>query len=413
MTGLPPAGAGWPADLSGGPFPLAEVRPRYGTQSLADVLPSTLAVLGVPGAADPLGLTGPLAGVRRVAVLLVDGLGWYQIPIAAPYAPTLADLARSHGRPLTTGFPSTTPTSVVSLGTGAAPGEHGILGFRVNVPGTDRVLTHIRWAAPGASPGGEDSIPADPEPRLWQPLPTQFELARSAGVTVTVVSRPEYAGGGLTAAAYSGGEYWGASDADALASTMLSALAAGPGPTLVSGYHPDLDQQGHLCGVGSPPWRVAAAEVDRLVARLVDGLPADGALLVTADHGQLNVPPEHRFDLAADPRLRAGVQVVAGEPRVRYLHVRPGARDDVVAAWREVLGPAAWVATRDEAVAGGWFGRVPEAHLARVGDVVVACHGTYVVLASGTDSPMEARLIGFHGSHTAAEMTIPLLVVRG
>nr|MDT0662071.1 alkaline phosphatase family protein [Micromonospora sp. DSM 115978] len=397
MTG-PVAPPGWWAPAG----PLDVVRPRYGEASLADLLPSALAVLGVPGAVDRLGLTGRLDGVRRMAVLLVDGLGWYQLPVAAPHAPTLADLTAATAVPLTAGFPSTTPTSLVTLGTGAAPGAHGVLGFRVNVPGTDRVLNHIDW--PPA---------ADPDPRRWQPLPTQLELAQAAGVAVTVVSRPEYAGSGLTLAANSGGAYRGAAGVDALATEMLAALGAGPGPTLVSGYHPDVDQQGHLNGVDSAGWRTAVAAVDRLLGRLVAGLPTDAALLVTADHGQLDVPRRHRFDVADDARLRAGLRLVAGEPRVRYLHVRPGAVADVVAAWSEVLGEAAWVASRAEAVAAGWFGPVPEAHLARVGDVVVACHGSYAVLATGADSPLESRLVAYHGSWTATEMTIPLLVVRG
>lgn len=381
--------------------PLVTVHPRYGTGSLADVLPSALAVLGVPDAFDRLGLATQLSGVRRIALLLVDGLGWYQIPVAAPYAPTLADLAARCGRTLTAGFPSTTPTSLATLGTGAAPGGHGILGFRVRVPGTDRALTHIDW--PGSEP---------PDPYRWQPLSTQFELARAVGVAVTVVSRPEFAGSGLTLAANRGGDYRGASDLDALAAEMLAALRAGDGPTLVYGYHPDLDRHGHLAGVDSTSWRLAAAEVDRLLDQLVDGLPADAALLVTADHGQLNVPPEHRIDLDADPRLRAGVRMVTGEPRVRYLHVQPGAADDVVATWREVLGEAAWVATRQEAVAAGWFGPVPEEHLERIGDVVVACHGSYAVLATKADGPFVAKLVAYHGSCTAAEMVVPLLVVR-
>ena len=61
--------------------------------------------------------------------------------------------------------------------------------------------------------------------------------------------------------------------------------------------------------------------MDRLLDRLVSGLPADAAVLVTADHGQLNVPARaalrHRL---RDARLQAGVVAVAGEPRVRYLH---------------------------------------------------------------------------------------------
>lgn len=378
---------------------LAPVRPRYGAASLADVLPSALAVLGVPGAVDVLGLGEQLAGVRRIAVLLVDGMGWHNIPTAAPDAPLLAELA-TEARPLTAGFPSTTPTSLVSLGAGAAPGAHGVLGFRVNVPGTERVLTHIAW---------QD----EPDPLRWQPLTTQLERAAAAGVAVTSVTRPEFEGSGLTVAANRGGTFRGATGVDELAREMLAALAAGPGPVLVSGYHPDLDREGHLAGVGSPQWRAAAAEVDRLLDRLVHGLPPDAALLVTADHGQVNIPAEHRWDLDADPRLRNGVRLVAGEPRVRYLHVTPGAVDDVIAIWRGVLGDAAWVVRREEAIAAGWFGPVPEAHLERVGDVVVACHGTYAVTASRTDHPTEAKLVAYHGSWTAAEMMIPLLVLRG
>lgn len=377
------------------------VRPAYGTGSLADVLPSVLAALGVPGAADPLGLATRLAGVRRVAVLLVDGLGHDLLPVAAPVAPTLADtLAGRLGtlRPLTSGFPSTTPTSLTTLGTGAAPGAHGLVGFTVNVPGTDRVLNHIQWRA-------------DPDPAQWQPLPTQFRLAAAAGVAVRVVSRPQYAGSGLTISAYDGAAYRPAADVDTLAAHLLAALTDADPPVLAYGYHPDLDAAGHDHGVDSPAWRQAAADVDRLLARLIDGLPAGAALVVTADHGQVNVPPWARFDLGTDPRLRSGVAVVAGEPRVRYLHPVPGAVADVCATWREVLGPAAWVGTREEAVADGWFGPVSEAHLARLGDVVVVCHDQYVVLASGYEPDRVGQLVAFHGSWTPVEMRVPLLIV--
>ncbi|MEV4388346.1 nucleotide pyrophosphatase/phosphodiesterase family protein [Micromonospora sp. NPDC049580] len=384
----------------GGPPPLAVLGPAHSGDRLADVLPSALAVLGVPGSTDPLGLAPALAGVRRIAVLLVDGLGWYQVPTAAPHAPTLAGLAATVGRPLIAGFPSTTPTSLVTLGTGVAPGAHGVLGFTVRVPGTDRVLTHTDWTA-------------DPSPLRWQPVPTQLQRARAAGVAVSVVSRPEFGGSGLTLAANRGGDFRGAAGVDEVAATMLAALSAGPGPTLVSGYHADLDRHGHLSGVDSAPWRVAAAEVDNLLARLVDGLPPDAALLVTADHGQLDVPLTHRFDLDTDPRLRDGVRVVAGEARVRYLHVEPGAVDDVVAAWSAVLGDAARVRTRAEMVATGWFGPVPEEHLERIGDVVVTCNDTYAVMASRTERPMASTLVAYHGADTAAELTVPLLVVRG
>ncbi|GAA0803507.1 alkaline phosphatase family protein [Spirilliplanes yamanashiensis] len=371
------------------------VAPRYGTGSLADVLPSALAVLGVPGVGDPLGLRAELAGVRRIAVLLVDGLGAYQIGDAHD-APALQALP---GRHLTSGFPSTTPVSLVTLGTGAPPGAHGVLGFSVRTP-DGGILNHIRW---------QDQ----PDPAAWQPLPTRWQQAAAAGVAVTVVTRAEYAGSGLSEAANRGGAFRGAADPGALAATMLDALRHSSAPALVSGYHPDVDNAGHIHGVASAEWQQAVTDVDRLVARVADGLPADAALLVTADHGQFDVPAEGRFDLGADPRLAAGLRAVAGEPRVRYLHTEPGATADVLAAWRAVLGDAAWVGERAEAVAAGWFGPVPEAHLQRIGDVVVVCRDRHVVLAGDREPAFIGAMVGFHGGATAVEMTVPLLVARG
>lgn len=397
---VPPLAQGSP--LAQGP-PLTQVQPAYGVGSLAEVLPGALAALGVPGVPDPLGLRALLPGVRRVAVLLADGLGWHQLPDAAASAPVLADLATGRlgvARELTSGFPSTTPTSLVTLGTGAPPGAHGVLGFTVLRPETGRVLNHIEWRG-------------EPDASLWQPVPTRMEQAAAAGVTVTVVSRAEFAGSGLTLAAYRGSEYRGASESEAVAAEMLAALRRGSGPLLVYGYLPDIDRAGHLFGVGSEQWRAAVAGLDRLLAALVDGLPADAALLVTADHGQLDVPAQRRLDIATDPRLSAGVAAVAGEPRVRYLHTVPGARDDVLAAWRAVLGDDGWVVGREEAVAAGWFGAVAEEHLGRVGDVVAACRERWVVLSSDTEPEIVGRLVAFHGSFTAVEMAVPLLVVRG
>jgi hypothetical protein len=376
---------------------LSVVRPAYGTGSLADLLPSVNAVLGVPGAADVLGLGGRLDGVRKVGVLLVDGLGAHQLPVAAPHAPVLADLAAGAGT-LTAGFPSTTPVSLVTIGTGALPGAHGILGFTTRRP-DGQILNHIRW---------DD----DPDPLHWQPMPTSFEAAAAAGVAVTQVTRPEFEGSGLTVSANRGAAFAAAADAEAVAEHMLSALSAGPGPALVYGYHPDLDKAGHEDGVDAPSWRDAARGVDRLLDRLVHGLPPDAALLVVADHGQLNVPVDARFDMADIPALSAGVVAVAGEPRVRYLYAADGALPDVLAAWQETFGAAAWVLSRDEAIDGGWYGPVPPAHAGRIGDVVVICQGRSVALAGGWEPPAVGRLIGYHGSVTAAEMTVPLLIAR-
>jgi hypothetical protein len=365
--------------------------------SLTDILPGVAAAFGMAGADDPLGLADELAGARRIAVVLVDGLGAHLLPELARHAPLLAAVvAGEHGRlrELTCTFPSTTPTSLVSFGTGQPPGRHGVLGFRVNVPGTDRVLTHVVWRG-------------EPSPASWQPVPTWFERLASAGIPARVVLPAEFAGSGLTEAAYRGAQFRGFRRGTDYAARFVAEWSAAPG--LTYGYHAALDAAAHGFGVASEQWARAAADVDRLLTRLLADRPAGGALLVTADHGVIDIAADARIDLADEPELAAGVRVVAGEPRVRYLHTAAGAAADVAAAWRAVLGDRAEVLERDAAIASGRFGPVPDGHRARIGDVVVTCGPDLAVLATGWEPREVAKLVGFHGASEPAEMAIPLI----
>jgi hypothetical protein len=384
------------------PLPPDLAVPLYGSASLADVLPGAATALGVPIArhglpADPLDLTAALGGARRVMVLLVDGLGADLLRTHADIAPTLAGLARPVGD-LSAPCPSTTPVSLATLGTGLPPGSHGILGFVTDIPGTDRTLNHVQWAD-------------DPDPDVWQAQRTVFEQAEAAGVATTAVGPYAYAGSGLTRAVYRGAAYTGAVSHGDLCALALRSLTATP-RALVYGYIPELDLTGHVRGLDSASWRAQLQLVDRVVEQLVAGLPADAALLVTADHGMLDVPAHTRLDLDAEPALTDGVRVLAGEPRARYVHAERGAEDDVLARWREVLGDRAWVASRDEAVGSGVFGPVDEALAARIGDVVAVARGSWALVTPERE-PGPSRLVAYHGSLTPTELAIPLLVARG
>jgi hypothetical protein len=366
---------------------------------LADVLPSVLAALGDPSGADPLGLVASHGPLRQAVVLLVDGLGYHLLPEAAKSSPELAGFVHDRHVPvlrLSAPFPTTTPTSLVTLGTGQPPGAHGVLGFVVRRPGTDRLLTHISWR--------------DDPPQAWQPRPRLLAAAAAAGISTVVVSDPAFAGSGLTRAAYGDARYRGTRPGRSTAAAMAAELAAGT--QLVLGYHAALDTAMHVHGIASRQWRAEAKRVGRLITSVAAALPPGAALFVTADHGGLDVPADGRFDLARDDRLAAGVALVAGEPRVRYLHPVPGAVDDVAAAWQEALGAAAGVHVREELVEAGWFGPVVPEHLERIGELVVVCHEPIAILASGHEPASLATLVGFHGSITPAERDVPLLVLR-
>ncbi|HEX4089798.1 MAG TPA: nucleotide pyrophosphatase/phosphodiesterase family protein [Trebonia sp.] len=374
------------------------ILPSYGESSLADLATSVLASLTDDAAANVLGL--PETG--RACVLVIDGLGLELLRAHQAAAPFLAELA-FNSRPLTAGFPSTTVTSLGSLGTGLPPAVHGMLGYQVAIPGTGRLLNGLNW-------------PKDVDPVGWQPRPTIFERAAEAGVTATYVAPRGYQKSGLSMAALRGPQFKGADSLGTLAAVTAAALAESE-RALVVAYHGDLDSTGHVYGASSQAWEFQLSHVNRLVEQLASALPAGTALYVTADHGMVNVGDDDRIDVDADGPaavLRDGVALLGGEPRARHVYAAPGAAADVLATWREVLGEHAWVASREEAVKDGWFGPpglVDEAMAARIGDVVAACAGNSAVIASEAET-LQSSLFGMHGSLTAAEQLIPMLAVN-
>jgi len=365
------------------------VVPGYGENTLADLSDSLLASLGVPGSGNPLGL----AEASRVCVLLVDGLGWELLRRHRSAAPFLAGLMET-GCWLTAGFPSTTATSLGSLGTARPPGQHGLLGYQVRVPETGQLLNALRW---------DKAV----DPVAWQPGPTVFEQCAAAGVPAIRVAAGAFRNSGLSVAAMRGADYRAADTLGALVACTTSALTEGR-RALVMVYTGDLDATGHAWGCTSPAWRFQLAYVDRLAEQIAGVLPAGTAMYVTADHGMVDIPASERIDADAVPDLQDGVALLAGEGRARHVYAVPGAAADVLARWEATLGDSAWVVSREQAIERGWFGSVASRAEARIGDIVAAMRGRSAVVATRAE-PRESALIGMHGSLTPDEQRVPLL----
>jgi Type I phosphodiesterase / nucleotide pyrophosphatase len=363
--------------------------PGYGRSTLADLGESLLASTGVSGGDNVLGLPD----VSRACLLVIDGLGWDLLRAHRTAAPFLWSLTET-GCWLTAGFPSTTVTSLSSLGTGRPPGQHGLLGYQVRVPGTLQLLNGLRW---------DKAV----EPVAWQPGSTIFERAAASGVSAFRIASGAFRHSGLSTAAMRGADYRSAETPGALVARTATALAEGP-RALAMVYTGDLDSTGHAYGCTSAAWRYQLGHVDRLAEQLAGAVPPGTALHITGDHGMADIPPQHRVDADAVPELRAGVALLGGEPRARHVYAEPGAAADVLAAWREVLGPAAWVVSRPEAIESNWFGPVDPRVLARIGDVIAAPVGPAAVVATVAE-PRESALIGMHGSLTESDQKVPLL----
>lgn len=388
------------------------VRPSYGPDSLAAVLPGACGALGIElttatglnsrQCAAALGLPASQA----VVVVLCDGLGIHNLLGSLAYAPFLRGALGPSGgalqRQLVTSFPSTTAAALGTFGTGTAPGRTGLVGYTQRDPDTGALANLVQWKV--------ETRPWPRPPRQVQREPTIFALAAGADVAVASVGPAKFAGSAMSAAALSGGAYLAADPPAAGVDAMVGWLAGNDGaPALGYFYWGVLDKIGHHRGWRSVKWGNALADFDGELQRLVRAVPPGTLVLLTADHGQIEVDPAAAIDVAATPLSRE-VALIGGEPRAVHVYLEPGADPDEVAArWAAFLGERAVVLRRDEAVADGLFGPVA-AHVAPwLGDLIVIALGTTTIVDSRTQSEAARSLRGVHGSLTEFEMEIPLI----
>ncbi|MCQ1949819.1 alkaline phosphatase family protein [Arthrobacter sp. zg-Y859] len=376
---------------------LLPAAPAYGTRSVADVLSSAAAVLGVPGYENLLSL--PAA--RRVCVVMVDGLGLSLLKKRGGHAPFLKGFLPK-ARTLSASFPTTTVASLASLGTGLPPGRHGLVGYDVLDPNQDKVVNMLGSWDPGV------------DPLQWQPYPTILETA-AEHIPVATVSLPRFADSALTRAALRGGTFIPATGVHARVSAAVDALA-GADRMLMYLYWNELDKAGHRYGAASPEWGNELEELDSALKRLVARVPAGTLVVLTADHGMVDVAASQRFDFSTQPELIDGVRHTAGEPRMVHLYLEPDAGNDALgrlkAAWQTAYGARAWIFTREEAVRAGYFGSdVDAAVLPRIGDLMIAAREPIALFDTRRVAASALEVTGQHGSLTKAECEVPLLVL--
>lgn len=368
------------------PTMLPIVKP--GAVSLADVLPDSVAALD--GRRGRLGL--PAA--RSVVVIVVDGLGSHALTSRSGHARTLV-AARS--RSIDSVVPSTTAAALTTILTGVWPGDHGLVGYRAIDRAGDRVVNQLS--------GWDDGM----VPETWQRSTTVFERIADGPVTAVAVGPAKFAGSGLTRAILRGAPYVGEDDVSAR--FAIAAERARTERTLTYVYVPELDKVGHRDGVESTEWTAALESLDAAVAVLDVAVPRRTGIVITADHGMLDVPHDAHVLLSAHVDMMTGIRHVAGEPRFLHLGLdEPEASVDVAAAWLDRFGDSSWVATADEAVAAGWFGSDVSADAReRMGDVLVAPRRRIAFYDDRHADDPGRGMVGQHGSLTPEERSVPII----
>jgi len=356
---------------------------------LADLTNSIFNSLGLPETIDPLGIAQ--SGMRE-CLILIDGMGKDAVEKYGEQFSVFSQL-KFH-QTLYANFPSTTATSLSTLGTGVLPGVHGMLGYTVRVPRSDnRLLNALKW---------DERV----DPVMWQKVPTFFERAMSNSISVTHVAAKRYEGSGFTQAALRGAKYVGANGIDEMVQAVKLALA--PKPSFVYTYLNSLDSAGHSDGVGSDKWLTALRQVCDFISKIVQSVPEGTRVWITSDHGMVN--STEQIVLGQDNNLLENVTLIGGEPRARHIYLAKGSESESISKWREFFGGKVQIFSKADAIGAGLFGQtVTEDSADRMGDLI-AIPNTDLILIDPARVREESSMVGHHGGTTEREVEIPLLL---
>ncbi len=404
----------------------AVVWPRYDGLSVGN-LPATIgALLGVtppPGVLPPLraDVLGDLGtGVRRVVLLLMDGLGWLRLQALLAEHPLAMGRLTQNGRllPLTSLFPSTTNNVLTSLWTGLPPARHGLIAYNLYLREFGMAVEAISFAPYFRSFAGDlDRWGLIDE--HFVPGPALGEWLAAGGVPTDVVISDKITGSALSKNNFRGVRrlYPHKTASDFWLGLRQALERSRDGRLLLYGYWSAVDSLAHQFG----PWDESSDAEIRALDVLLDTIflrhlspqaRAGTLLLLVADHGQVSTPFEETILLTQHPALRdALILPPLGEARVPFFYARAGKARFVREYLTEQAGDRFTFYSRTDVLRMGLLG--PEPYhaeiLFRLGDWVAVARGKTCLAANENDA---RRLQGRHGGLSPEEMLVPLLAVR-
>lgn len=356
---------------------------------LSDVLASVLASVSGAGANRLR-----LPKVRHGVVILVDGLGFENLQAGKAYARFLNSKLDASIR---CEFPSTTATSLTGLATGARSDKHGVIGYSV----FDRASGSPMNLLTGWS--------TYEEAERFKKLETISEAGEN--VPVRVIGPGVYEKTGFTALTMPNAQYV---VADSIESRFQELLRNPNSPSVTYLYVPELDQLAHRYGVESDRWLNALEELDQQVKNFVDNAPASVGVVLTADHGVIDVAAERQIFLDEYDWYVSEVSHTAGDPRCNFVYLNVAASmEDSRAKLIQQFGSQAFICDKYELKESGWADWTSPEFATYVPDLVIIWNGDYVGYDRRFAKTQHLKMIGQHGGISDRETRIPLLRLAG
>lgn len=323
-------------------------------------------------------------------VLMIDGLGFVNLQ---QHARGFLCSRLTGNDFATCGFPSTTTSSITSFATAASASAHGLFGYSIfnrssseNVnllSGLDKfsILEYLKIAP----------------------------ISEKSRTKVHAVTLKDYEDSGFTRATMHGAKHHFAEQISERLDLARSIVATEPG-SLVYVYLPELDKQAHRSGVKSAAWGELLDHVDECVQMLVAKLPADVGLLVTADHGVVDIDKTQHVFIDELVDFRDELLSVSGDPRATFVYLADsGDKERIHEELAESLGGRAAVVTPGQLVELGYWQPELLDEDDLMPDLVIVATADVAVFHRQFSSATSQRMVGHHGAVSDAETQVPLL----
>ncbi len=381
------------------------VKPDYGGGSLLNLSSSVCDFLGVKNQYPRLRGIDGVQG-KRILLLLIDGLGYVHLRRYCSNCEEAKWL--SNTVELTSVFPSVTSTVLTTLSMGVPPGVHGVLGTVMYVKEAGSLVNTLTMGLmPDGKRGELKDLGYDPRV-IFYGGSTIFEEAKLNGYNSMVII-PKGLSGGLSDLIYRGAEvkeYVSIYDALVLASRALE------NNTLVYVYVSTLDSIQHEYGPESEEYRVALIELLNTLGRLIRHLPQSTTIMLTADHGQVQVGQGDVVNLRIMTKLLDSLSVAPyGEPRALQLKLSDKSLEGEVKNTLSSIGRRLLIynSSEVEELLGGTTNYVKQ----RMGDLwAIPLDTTALIYLYKLNDDKVAKFKGHHAGLLDHEMKVPLSIIN-
>jgi predicted AlkP superfamily pyrophosphatase or phosphodiesterase len=263
-------------------------------------------------------------------------------------------------------------------------------------------------------------------PALFFPRQTFYQLLRAKGIEAHILQYRSYALSTYSDIVFRGAQvypYTSLQEAFSCLSELVTRESATPAYYFL--YIDRIDAACHNYGPYSRAFDEAVdsclTSIDQMFYQQVRGKVGRTLLMMTADHGQVEVDPRSTYYLnkqvpgiarSLKVNKRGNLLVPAGSARDMFLHVKDESVDMLVNELRQRLAGKAEVYHTQELLEQHFFGRQTPSSvfMERVGNVVILPYKHETVWWY-EEGKFAMHFQGHHGGLTPEEMEIPLLLL--